>query len=939
MCKMFRRPAEVKEVSGVNGSATGDGDGAGSPAAQGLLWRFGTAVLDERSLTLAVDGIPVKLERKPLEVLQYLLRNAGRVVKKDELLGAVWPGRILSDSALTSCIAKLREALGDQDQSIVRTVHGFGYRFEASATSETQPPPLATAVPGSQEPPAVEHKASSQGRRQLVAIMFTDMVGYTALVQRDEALALRLLQQQRHLVRRTIPLYAGREVEVIGDAFLIEFGSALQAVECAIHLQQGLGLQPAEPHGERVALRIGLHIGDIVRPGKGVFGDSVNIASRLQAMAPEGGIAVSGPVFEQVYNKVDLAFADQGLQPLKGVERPLQVYLANAAAVGAVHIAIPRARWRRRFRTWQAAAALGVAATLLMAIYGYSRTQSHERAAATDVRAGDKSVAVLPFTNLSPAEQDRYFADAVQDSVLSKLASLNGLKVISRTSVMQYRDTKRSISEIGAALGVAHIVEGSVQRAGNRIRVTAQLISVADDRHLWAESYERDLADVFEVQSDIARRVTAAVDIVLNSNQQAALEKTATRSPEAYNLYVQAAQIEDTTDNTPEILTRIEGLLHEALALDPQFALAHAELANTHMNWYRDGTDASADRLRKAREAMETALKLDPDLSEAHTQLGFYHSEGLRDFAVAETAFRKAIALNPNAAETYEFLGLTYQDQGRWDEAMRVTQRAAELNPRHRWIPVNLSRIYLASGRFRDAVTEAGKAAALAPPDDHTAQVIAALTRFRAYGDLAQLTETLGRLPAEALKDPYVIRNLAFVAHAQGQDADAALLWENCDCPWIGAYPASRMPKELILATALQVIEGREADARAAYQKARTLIENDLRAKPDFGFPYQFLAVALAGLGEREAALAAIRQALEKTPVAEVSARKGIRLSEARVLLQLGERELAVEKIAQLLQLPTLINAFELYEQPWMRSARDHPRIQKILAERRAGVS
>ena len=299
--------------------------------------------------------------------------------------------------------------------------------------------------------------------------MFTDMVGYTSLGQRDEDLSLELVDEQRGLIRPILARHDGREVKTIGDAFLVEFGSAQDAVECAVEIQADVReLNVRRPERPEIRLRIGIHLGDVVHQGTDVAGDAVNVASRIEPLSPPGGVCVSAQVFQSVVNKVEYEFESLGVPDLKNVSRPVELY----RIVG-----------------------LGEAAPRPASKGGLSKER----------------VAVLPLSNFSPDANDEYFADGMTEELIDRLAQVKGLRVIARTSVMGYRRKERKASEIGRELGVGTLVEGSVRKAGSRIRITIQLIDVATEEHVWSDRYDRELGDVFAVQTEIASRIAGQI--------------------------------------------------------------------------------------------------------------------------------------------------------------------------------------------------------------------------------------------------------------------------------------------------------------------------------------------------------------------------------------------------------------------------------------------
>jgi adenylate cyclase len=335
----------------------------------------------------------------------------------------------------------------------------------------------------------------SHGERRLAAIMFTDVVGFTSLSQRNEALSLQLLEQHRAILRPLFPKHNGREIKTIGDAFLVQFGSALEAVECAVEMQEVIHNQPGQS-AEKLEMKVGIHVGDVVQSEMDVFGDAVNIASRIEPLAKGGEICISGQVFDQVRNKVPFKLVKLEARELKNVAVPIDVY----------KVELP----------WEA-----------------------PELSSRPVVLPSERVAVLPFVSMSPDPQDEYFADGLTEELITKLSQVGGLEVIARTSVMNYKKKEKNASQIGRELNVGTIMEGSVRKAGNRIRVTAQLINANTEGHLWSSTYDRNLDDIFAVQSDIATSVVGSLPGKISATAAKVPAFDETKDIQAYMYFLQ----------------------------------------------------------------------------------------------------------------------------------------------------------------------------------------------------------------------------------------------------------------------------------------------------------------------------------------------------------------------------------------------------------------
>src|SRR5438094_393811 len=385
---------------------------------------------------------------------------------------------------------------------------------------------------------------SADEQRKLAAIMFTDMVGYSALSQRDDKLAQELLEEHRRLLREIFPQFNGIEIKTIGDAFLVEFQSALEAAQCAMAIQRALAKRNADAPAERqIQVRIGVHIGDVVHRGGDVYGDGVNIASRIESLAAAGGICVSMDVERQIRNTLEARFEKLAPTELKNISVPMDLFRIVLPWERDAGLKPERQKPDIGQRRAIPLAWIGAVVLLLGVIGGgifvFQRVRSSARshleggAPATPPAPGlagarpsipAKSIAVLPLENLSDEKENAFFADGIQDELLSDLSKIKDLKVISRTSVMQYKSgTKRNLKEIAQQLGVSHVLEGSVGRASNKLRVSVQLIDARNDTHLWAEHYDRDVADVFAIQSEIAQQIANQLKAKLSPAEKATI--------------------------------------------------------------------------------------------------------------------------------------------------------------------------------------------------------------------------------------------------------------------------------------------------------------------------------------------------------------------------------------------------------------------------------
>ncbi|MCH7498195.1 MAG: tetratricopeptide repeat protein, partial [Candidatus Marinimicrobia bacterium] len=539
--------------------------------------------------------------------------------------------------------------------------------------------------------------------------MFTDIVGYTALMSKDEAKALQLLQHNRELLKPIIRQFRGEWLKEIGDGTLSSFDSAVDSVNCALAIQQVLKDDPD------LKLRIGIHIGDVVFERGDVFGDGVNIASRLEPLADPGGIYISEKVQDDIRNKSGIVTEFVGERSLKGVDQPLKVYTVTVGKappikpISSVLAAVGRRRWM--------GAALMAVAAVVVVLVTYMTGILGGNGADFAPRLGDRSVAVLPFLNLSDSQEDEYFSDGVMDDILTHLARIGDLRVIARTSVMQYKGTEKRIRDIARELGVATILEGSVRRSANRVRITGQLIDAETEEHLWAESYDRDLTDIFAIQSEVAQKIAAALKATLSPEAKERIEKRPTENTEAYEWYLRGNdylhQGSIGVAGSRSDLDKALSVYQRAIELDPNFAAAYARLSYTYtaLHFFH----SMLPHGERALQAVERALELDPDLPEGHLALGYYYNLVNRDYDQALKAFATAQKGLQSDSDLLSEIGFVQMRQGKWDQALSNLRLAADRDPRSPLIHKRLANIYLYRRQYSKAEQVLNHLMALTP--------------------------------------------------------------------------------------------------------------------------------------------------------------------------------------------------------------------------------
>jgi TolB-like protein/Tfp pilus assembly protein PilF len=580
----------------------------------------------------------------------------------------------------------------------------------------------------------------------------------------------------------------------------------------------------------------------------------------------------------------------------------------------------PAAR-RRRKRLVVASVGIALAvALLLFANFLYQRTHSSSEI--------DRSIAVLPFDNLSSNADDQFFAIGIQDEILTKLATMADLKVISRISVMQYKTgAARNMREIGRQLGVAHVLEGSVQRSGNRVRINAQLIDTRSDAHLWAQVYDRDLVDVFAVQSEIAKTIADQLQAKISPNEKQAIERSPTADLAAFDLYTRANTLMFSYygDVRAKHLQAVD-LFNQAVALDPSFFLAYCQLAHAHDTLYFLGYDHTAERLRAAQAAVEEAFRLRPDAGEAHLARAENLYQGHLDYdgALAELAIARRTL--PNHPRVFELTAYIANRQGKNEETVRNLRRAIELDPRNSFLLDQLSQFLLYMRRYGEAAAAAESALAIEPNNLQT-KVVRGIIDLTSKADTRLLRQTLDSAGENTPGGwPMLMCALA------ERDAAAATqaLTKSAERTWgFDAMQFSRSFGEGLIAR----MTNDEAKAKAAFLRARADQEKIVETQPNYGPALSVLALIDAGLGRKEEALREARHAIELMPVAKEPV-NGAHLIELYALIAawVGEKDLACEQLAIALQYAIPLGYGQLKLLPFWDPLRGDPCFEKIVA-------
>ena len=545
----------------------------------------------------------------------------------------------------------------------------------------------------------------------------------------------------------------------------------------------------------------------------------------------------------------------------------------------------------------------------------------------------DKSIAVLPFENLSDEKENAYFADGIQDDVLTNLSKIGDLKVISRTSVMQYRGRPSNVRDIGKALGVSNILEGSVRRSGNRVRVNVQLIDADTDEHIWANDYDRDVTDVFAIQSDLAREIANALQAKLSPAEKTQMTRKPTENGEAYLAFVQAHDLSCAMEDLTK-LKQSEQLYQRAIELDPNFALAFARYSQLE-SWMLRTHEAPSEHREKARTLAERALQLQPDLPEAHLALGFSYYYGDNNYEAALKEFEIAQRALPNESEVYLAIGAIQRRQGKWAESTANLEKAVSLNPKDSWPLQNLAFNYQMLRDF-DAANKTIDRALQIDPKGISLWGIKAKLAINGRGDLSvgkEFLEKAKSFPMNSEERLKMIGGQANLLLAERKYQEVLQLGASLPDESFAAVPGSLAYKYFPLGIAHKAL-GDEAAARAAFLKAKNILEEQLKQKPDDADLRVQFAKLLAWLGEKDAAITEAQRAIDLRPESK-DAFEGPQVTEqvAQVYTILGDNARAIELLDELLSRPSEVTSQSLKLDPAWDPLRNDPAFQALFAK------
>jgi TolB-like protein/Tfp pilus assembly protein PilF/class 3 adenylate cyclase len=782
----------------------------------------------------------------------------------------------------------------------------------------------------------------SKVRLEIAHVLFIDIVGYSKLRTTEQSTQI---QKLREIVRGTDQFRtAEAEGKLLrlptGDGGALVFRNLEAPVHCAVEIANALRDQP------ELRVRMGIHSGPVnevtdLNEQANIAGAGINIAQRVMDCGDAGHILVSKHVAEDLeqYDQWQPYLHDLGECEIKHGER---LHVVNFYNDEIGNSAMPNkfsksdeaaaAAATQPGRSHYSTIALGIgalivvgAATLFFASRTAFRTASGrvQPVSAPAAAISEKSIAVLPFENLSDDKSNAYFSEGIQDEILTRLSKVAALKVISRTSTMKYKSEPENLREVGKQLGVAHILEGSVQKVANAVKVNVQLIRAATDEHLWAESYNRKLDDVFGVEGEVASAIASQLKAKLTGAEEKAVAEKPTENAEAYDVYLRAVAI----DNAGNLDTtkRVADLYAEAVRLDPQFALAWARLAVARSYLYFNGIDLDKNSGAAVKDAADRAISLQPELGEAWLAQGVYRYRVLRDFQGALQSYEEALRRLPNSALVLDQIAHLERRLGQADVAQKHYQAAAQLDPRNIDILLTLADSLQSVRRYDEARRIVDRVLEMSPGNE--AALAAKAFSFQAQGRLNEAAEILAKAPANSEDESLTFARVTQLCDERRFEEAIARIQQHSPAAF------ANDPRTLTLLGYCQKFAGHEDEARATLTRAVAA----MKPTPDAVVPVDarqlpcYLAWAYAGLGEKEKALGEARHAIndyDRDALSKPFAESALAIVQAQV----GDIDSAISALPHLLEVPNGETCGDLQVSPLWDPLRNDPRFQKLCA-------
>ena len=766
----------------------------------------------------------------------------------------------------------------------------------------------------------------SEPKRKLAAIMFTDMVGYTALMQEDEDKARELIERHRDLMKPHVDKHGGEIIQYVGDGTFCRFDSAKEAVTAALEIQHVFELE------DDMSLRIGIHVGDVVVKGDEVYGDGVNVASRLEPLADPGGICLSGEVYTQIKNQANIDLIEGGSKDLKNVKDPVDIYFVGTSSekvFSAPGKAVKSEKSNSRKFIYAGAA---VMVLLLVIMWNLPFFSSGDRV--LEASGEIRSIAVLPLDNMSNDPDQEYFSDGMTEALITNIAKIRALKVISRTSVMRYKGTKKSLPEIAKELKVDAILEGSVMHAEGAVRITAQLIRASTDEHLWANSYTDKLENILSLQSRIARTVADEIKLTLSPEEEMNIGGERKVNPAAYDLYLQAKKIDPWVMVLENETIAIE-LLQEAVAIDENFIEAWTLLSDRISILQFVKRDNDRDRIGKARQAIDKAKELDPTKIEVQLAEGHYYYYGNKDLIKGLEIYYGVLRNDPNNSIALEHVGYVLRRMGKWDAALEKFMEVYRSDPYNADLVRSIAENYFYLRNFSKAEIYFKKALDIAPTFAHPYVTLGTIA-FQKSGDPK---DGLAAMETEfKVNHRYWTAGLRPYFLALTGNLSAANEELNALPATVFVLGDSINIRNFFLGVVHNIV-GEKTKADGFFNSIVSDLEIAYRLDPKNGELMAYLSYAYAYLGRKEEAISVAQSRVENLPISDdaywgATNQQGL----AEIYMLTGENGKALILVEKLLSVPSEMSVEALRVWPVWKPLHELPRYKEIIKKYGPGV-
>ena len=765
-------------------------------------------------------------------------------------------------------------------------------------------------------------------KRKLAAIMFTDMVGYTALMQKDEPKARELIERHRIFLKPLVEKHGGEVIQYVGDGTFCRFESAIEAVSAAQEIHQVLEVEP------EINLRIGIHIGDVVVKGDEVYGDGVNVASRLEPLAEPGGICVSNQVYENIKNQPGLKLTSLGKQELKNVDEPIEVFTVEREDItttdslekeegAAIAGNVTKEKGKNFNKLLFAGAA--VAALTLITLWINPFSPSGERA--LEASGEIRSIAVLPFDNMSNDPDQEYFSDGMTEALITDISKIRALKVISRTSIMRYKGTDKSLPEIARELNVDAILEGSVMHAEGEVRITVQLIRASTDEHLWAESYTDKLENIMILQSRIARAVAEEIKLTLSPEEEINIGGERKVNPEAYKLYLQAQRIDPWVRSFEDQREAIK-LLQEAVAIDDNFVDGWVLISERYSILHIIINDGDRERVNDARRALERAKELDPSMIEVQIADGHFHYFFHKDYISALESYYGVLRIDPNNSVALEYIGYVQRRMGKWNASLEKLLEVYKRDPYNTDLVTAIAESNYYLRNFSQSKKFYRKSLDISPQFTHP-YIALAENGFQRTGNPEDALAAMATTVQVNDMGWYLSEKAYFLSISGDLEGALEMINSLSNTEFQSGTFVNNRNYHL---SRIHRIAGENSIADNYSESALQELEIAFRLEPENNYLLQALSFTYAYLSLKEEAKSVTASWVDKLGISiDTFMGSIVEMEAAKIYTIIDEYDMALDKIELLLSIPSPLNVGNLKADPIWKPLYDLPRYKEIV--------